>query len=98
MSSDPSKTNAQLNSTVGTLKETAGNIIGSKDLSETGKSQHEEGEAERKKAEGKAYGEGLAEGIKGKVQNVGGAITGDKEEQAKGSLKEEEAKAKRDFA
>ena len=97
-SSDPSKTNAQWNSTVGNIKESTGNIFGSKDLSDTGKKQHEEGEVERREAEAKQYGEGLVDSAKGKVQNVGGAISGDKNEQAKGNVREESGKAKREFA
>ncbi|TIB66868.1 hypothetical protein E3P77_01987 [Wallemia ichthyophaga] len=89
MSSDPSKTNAQWNSTVGTAKESLGNAVGSEDYSKAGKEQHAKGEAERKEAEAKQYGEGM---------NVGGAVTGDKEKQAEGAAREEKGETKRDFA
>lgn len=68
MSTDPSKTNASWNSTVGTAKESVGNVIGSEDLSKTGKEQHAQGEVERKEAEAKQYGEGLVDSATGKVK------------------------------
>ncbi|TIB42155.1 hypothetical protein E3P86_00488 [Wallemia ichthyophaga] len=98
MSSDPSKTNAQWNSTVGTAKESLGNAVGSEDYSKAGKEQHAKGEAERKEAEAKQYGEGMVDSAAGKIKNVGGAVTGDKQKQAEGAAREEKGDTKRDFA
>ncbi|TIB80045.1 hypothetical protein E3Q22_02170 [Wallemia mellicola] len=98
MSTDPSKTNAQYNSTVGSGKEFIGNTIGSQDLSKSGKEQHAQGEAERKEAEAKQYGEGLVDSATGKAKNIGGAITGDKDQQARGAAREQKGETKRDFA
>ncbi|TIA90954.1 hypothetical protein E3P99_01317 [Wallemia hederae] len=98
MSSDPSKTNAQYNSTVGNVKQAAGDLVGAEGLAKSGKDQHNQGEVERKEAEAKQYGEGAVDSVAGKAKNIGGAITGDKSKQAEGAAREEKGDTKREFA
>ena len=96
--SEPSKTNAQYNSTVGSIKETLGGAVGAEGLHRSGKEQHASGEAEHKAATAKQYGEGAVDSVAGKAKNIGGAITGDKSTQAEGAAREEKGDAQRKFA
>ncbi|TIB80024.1 putative quinone oxidoreductase [Wallemia mellicola] len=98
VSGEPSKFNANYDSITGNLKESAGNILGYESLKESGAKQHASGEAEKQAATAKQYTEGATEGVQAKAQNVFGAVTGDKEQQAKGAAKEDKAEAKRNFA
>ncbi|EIM19815.1 hypothetical protein WALSEDRAFT_48524 [Wallemia mellicola CBS 633.66] len=92
MSGEPSKFNANYDSITGNLKESAGNILGYESLKESGAKQHASGEAEKQAATAKQYTEGATEGVQAKAQNVFGAVTGDKEQQAKGAAKETKLK------
>ncbi|TIA73981.1 hypothetical protein E3P92_01457 [Wallemia ichthyophaga] len=98
MSSEPSKMNANYDSTMGSVKEQAGNLLGNESLKHSGTQQHASGEAEKKAATAKQYGEGAVDNVAGKVQNIGGAVTGDKGQQAEGAARENKGDTKREFA
>ncbi|KAJ3875696.1 mismatched base pair and cruciform DNA recognition protein [Lentinula edodes] len=86
-SSEPSKTNAQLNSTIGTAKEVFGNTIGGDSWIQAGKEQHARGEAEYNAAQAKEYADGTIDRAGGKKDAVVGALTGDRQQQLAGNAR-----------
>ncbi|KAJ3858928.1 hypothetical protein EV359DRAFT_68602 [Lentinula novae-zelandiae] len=86
-SSEPSKANAQYNSTMGTAKEVFGNTIGGDSWTQAGKEQHAQGEAEYKAAQAKEYANGTIDRAGGKIDSVVGALTGDKQQQLAGTAR-----------
>ena len=69
---------------MGTAKEVFGNTTGLQSWSDTGRKQHNEGEAEITAAKAQGYVEGTADRLGGKKDAVVGAVTGDKAQQASG--------------
>lgn len=80
----PSKSSGQYNSTVGTLKEAAGNATGAQGLQQSGQQQHTEGEGEVGAAKAQGYVQGAMDRVGGYVDSVVGAVTGDKTQQTSG--------------
>ncbi|KZV98344.1 hypothetical protein EXIGLDRAFT_607087 [Exidia glandulosa HHB12029] len=92
MSSEPTKTNGQIKSVQGTATQLVGNVLGSEEWQASGQRTHAEGEAETKAAETKGYAEGTFDRVKGRFDNVVGAVTGDKTQQTKAAAREEKGK------
>ncbi|GJN92907.1 hypothetical protein Rhopal_005948-T1 [Rhodotorula paludigena] len=92
-SNEPSKANANYNSTVGSIKATVGDVTGITSLSQSGNEQRAAGDAEYKLAQAEGYGQGTADRIGGKIDRVVGAATGDKAKEAQGLAQEEKGKA-----
>ncbi|KAK4699875.1 hypothetical protein P7C70_g6380, partial [Phenoliferia sp. Uapishka_3] len=86
---EPSKVNANINSAIGSVKETVGNVAGSTDLEASGASQKREADAEYKAAQAEGYVEGAKDRIGGKVDNVVGAVTGDSQKELSGKARHE---------
>ncbi|KLO19999.1 hypothetical protein SCHPADRAFT_898064 [Schizopora paradoxa] len=85
-SNQPSQTNGQWNSVMGTAKEAFGNTTGLNSWTDAGKQQHADGEAEITAAKAQGYVEGTADRLEGKKDAVVGAISGDKSQQASGNV------------
>ncbi|GAA5999208.1 CsbD family protein [Rhodotorula paludigena] len=92
-SNEPSKANANYDSTVGSIKATVGDVTGITSLSQSGNEQRAAGDAEYKLAQAEGYGQGTADRIGGKIDRVVGAATGDKAKEAQGLAQEEKGKA-----
>ncbi|WRT65987.1 uncharacterized protein IL334_002938 [Kwoniella shivajii] len=103
-SAEPSKTNGQINSLVGTAKVLVGNTIetayqavgGSTEPSSwttAGQKQHDQGEAEITAAKAQGYVEGAGDRLEGKKDSIVGAITGDKTQQTSGNLQHDKGQA-----
>ncbi|RXW17519.1 hypothetical protein EST38_g8330 [Candolleomyces aberdarensis] len=96
MSTDPSKTSGQFHSTKGTVKESLGNAVGSTNLQQKGKTEHAAGETEYNAARAKGYAEGTGDRVTGKKDQVVGAVTGDRSQEASGNLRQDKGEAKQE--
>ena len=66
------------------MKERLGNITGSTRLQQSGQQEHIAGQAEVHAAKGQGYAQGTAERVEGKKDQVVGAVTGDRSQEARG--------------
>ncbi|WWD18214.1 hypothetical protein CI109_102664 [Kwoniella shandongensis] len=105
---EPSKTNGQINSLLGSAKVLVGQTIeqgyaavgGSTEPSTwttEGQKQHDAGEAEITAAKAQGYVEGVGDRIEGKKDSIVGAITGDKTQQASGNMQHDKGEAQMDI-
>ncbi|KAI5481115.1 hypothetical protein MNV49_005550 [Pseudohyphozyma bogoriensis] len=86
---NPSKLNAQVNTTVGGVRETVGEQMGWQDTQKAGMEQKAMGDAEYKDAQARGYVQGTKDRVEGKIDNVIGAVTGDSEQQLSGKARTE---------
>ncbi|KAH8922337.1 hypothetical protein BT69DRAFT_1243255 [Atractiella rhizophila] len=96
-SNEPSKVNANYNSTVGSIKETVGNLTGLGGLESSGASQRRDGDAEYKAAQAQGYAEGTKDRVGGKVDNVVGAVTGDKSQEMSGQARHDKGETQQEI-
>lgn len=81
------------NETVGAIKETYGQAVGSSSIEQAGRDQAAQGEVENTAVQAKAYADATAERVGGKLERLGGALSGDVEQQKAGEVKEAAGKA-----
>ncbi|KAH9814380.1 putative Hmp1-mismatch base pair and cruciform DNA recognition protein [Melampsora americana] len=86
-SNEPSKLSGNYNSIVGGLKEQVGSALGNQNLQTSGSEQKATGDAEYKAAQAEGYVEGTKDRVGGKVDNILGAVTGDKSKQLDGQAR-----------
>ncbi|MBW0514446.1 hypothetical protein O181_060599 [Austropuccinia psidii MF-1] len=96
-SNEPSKLNANYNSLVGGIKEQVGAATGLNDLQSSGVQQKSQGDAEYKAAQAQGYAEGAVDRVSGKIDNVVGAVTGDKTKQLSGQARNEHGAAQQEL-
>ncbi|GAA5874404.1 hypothetical protein JCM8547_005389 [Rhodosporidiobolus lusitaniae] len=94
---EPSKVLGNVNSVVGSAKAAVGDATGIASLSQSGNEQRAMGQAEYKAAQVQGYAEGTADRLGGKFDRVVGAVTGDKEQEAKGLAQEQKGKAQQEI-
>ncbi|KAK1223857.1 hypothetical protein PQX77_013253 [Marasmius sp. AFHP31] len=94
--SEPNKTTGQYHSVKGNVVETIGNLTGAQSWQQSGKEEHAKGEAEYDAARAKGYAEGTKDRVGGYKDSVVGAVTGDKSQQAKGNMREEQGEAQQE--
>ncbi|THV05370.1 mismatched base pair and cruciform DNA recognition protein [Dendrothele bispora CBS 962.96] len=87
----------QFHSVKGNIVEGLGNLTGVKSWQQSGKEEHAAGEAELNAAKAKGYAEGTKDRAGGYMQNVAGAVTGDKEQQARGNVRNEHGQAQQEI-
>ncbi|PMD23695.1 hypothetical protein NA56DRAFT_568171 [Hyaloscypha hepaticicola] len=80
---DPNRSDGSWNQTIGSAKETVGNLVGSEDLKRSGAQQNAEGKAQEAQGQLNDFGSGLANRATGAVQGAVAGITGDREAQLK---------------
>lgn len=71
------------NQTVGAAKESIGNLIGNENLRQTGIQQNADGKGQEAKGQLADLGRGIQDRAQGALGNIGAAVTGDREGQAK---------------
>lgn len=76
---DPDRSAGKWNQTVGSAKETAGNLIGSENLKAQGRQQNQEGQEQEAKGQLSDFGSGVGDRVTG---TVGGAVAGFKGDRA----------------
>lgn len=78
------------------MKESLGNTFNNHSLQQKGAAEHAAGEAEKSTARAQGYGEGAGDRVTGKKEQVVGAVTGDRSQEASGNLRQEKGNAKQD--
>lgn len=80
---DPKRTQGTWDQTVGSAKESLGNLIGNENLRRDGQEQNASGKAQEAKGQLQDWGEGAADRAKGALGSVGAAVKGDRTEEEK---------------
>ncbi|KDN35160.1 hypothetical protein RSAG8_11805, partial [Rhizoctonia solani AG-8 WAC10335] len=89
----PNKLNGQVHSIKGTLVEVIGNLFGWTSWIESGRKEHEAGEAEITAAQAQAFAEGTIDRVAGRKNAIVGAIVGDEAQQNAGNVQHDKGKA-----
>ncbi|EHK98178.1 hypothetical protein GLAREA_03423 [Glarea lozoyensis ATCC 20868] len=89
---DPNRQEGAWNQTMGSAKETVGNLVGSEDLKRTGAQQNAEGKGQEAQGQISDYGSGIANRVGGAVGGAVAGITGDREAQLKAQDKHDVGK------
>lgn len=82
------------NQTVGAAKESVGNFIGNENLRKAGIQQNADGKEQEAKGQLSDLTQGVSDRAQGALGNIGAAITGDRESQAKYQDLHDEGKAR----
>merc|ERR1712000_784378 len=75
------RTQGQWDQTVGSAKETVGNLVGSADLKQQGREQNLQGQSQEAKCQLSDLGKGVSDRVQGAVGGAAAALTGDRAEQ-----------------
>jgi len=77
------RTSGSWNQTVGSAKESIGNLVGSQNLRQQGIQQNQDGKAQEAKGQLSDFGSGIQDRAQGALGNIGSAVLGDHEQQIK---------------
>ncbi|KAI9293645.1 DNA binding protein [Neoconidiobolus thromboides FSU 785] len=97
MSEGPSKINANVNYTIGAIKENVGSVLGNHSLEAKGAAQRTEGDAEYKAAQAKGYAEGAKDSFKGNIKDTVGSAIGNEQMQVEGKASKLRGDAKKEI-
>ncbi|MCJ1243234.1 hypothetical protein MMC30_000431 [Trapelia coarctata] len=90
---NPNRSEGSWNQTVGSAKETVGNVFGAEGLKREGREQNARGQGQEAQGMLSDLGEGVSGRVKGTVGSAVAGLTGDREEQAKYNMQRDNAKA-----
>ncbi|KAI9853250.1 MAG: hypothetical protein M1824_001473 [Vezdaea acicularis] len=79
---DPNRSEGSWDQTIGSGKETIGNLIGNENLKQQGREQNLQGQGKEAKGQLNDLGGGVADRVSGTLGSIGSSITGDRESQA----------------
>jgi uncharacterized protein YjbJ (UPF0337 family) len=88
------RTSGSWNQTLGSAKESIGNLIGSENLRQQGINQNQQGKEQEAKGQLADLGAGIQNRAQGALGNVGAAVLGDRDQQAKYQDMHDEGKAR----
>ncbi|KAG7009781.1 hypothetical protein G7Y79_00001g000530 [Physcia stellaris] len=80
---DPNRSEGSWNQTVGSGKETVGNLLGAEGLKKEGQQQNAEGKGQEAQGQLSDFGKGVGDRVQGTVGGMVSGITGDRENQEK---------------
>ncbi|KAJ5651884.1 hypothetical protein N7507_009310 [Penicillium longicatenatum] len=80
---DPNRSTGSWDQTVGSAKESLGNMIGNESLRKAGVEQNAAGKEQEAKGQLKDWGEGMQNRAQGALGGVAAAVTGDRDEEKK---------------
>ncbi|CAG8973713.1 hypothetical protein HYALB_00006984 [Hymenoscyphus albidus] len=89
---DPNRQEGAWNQTIGSAKETMGNLVGSENLKREGAQQNAEGKGQEAEGQLKDYGSGIANRVSGAVGGAVASLTGDREAQLEAQEKHDVGK------
>ena len=95
--SEPSKTNANINSVTSTAQEIAGQAIGNKNMQQAGSQGRKEADAEYKAAQAQGYVDGSIDRVAGAKDRIVGAVTGDDSQELAGRARNEKGQAQQEL-
>lgn len=90
---DQRRTQGQYDQTVGSAKETLGNLVGAEGLKRDGAEQNAMGKGTEAEGQLADFGSGVADRVKGAVGGATAGLTGDREKQQQYQLQHDDGKA-----
>merc|ERR1712072_1397634 len=94
MGTIPNHQQGQWDQTVGSAKETVGNLVGSADLKQQGREQNLQGQSQEAKGQLSDLGKGVSDRVQGAVGGAAAALTGDRAEQQRHADVHDEGKTR----
>ncbi|KAJ5930067.1 hypothetical protein N7466_005560 [Penicillium verhagenii] len=91
---DPNRSNGSWDQTVGSAKESLGNLIGNEGLRKAGVEQNAAGKEQEARGQLKDWGQGIQNRAQGTLGGVAAAVTGDREEEKKYQEMHDEGKVR----
>lgn len=91
---DPNRPSGSWDQTVGSAKESLGNMVGNENLRRTGAEQNAAGKEQEAKGQLKDFGAGVQNRAQGTLGTIGAAVTGDREQEEKFRDMHDEGKAR----
>lgn len=88
------RTQGQWDQTVGSAKETVGNLLGNENLKQQGREQNLQGQGQEAKGQLSDYGKGISDRVQGAAGGAAAALTGDRAEQARYADMHDEGKTR----
>ena len=90
---DPRRQEGSYNQTMGSAKETIGNLVGAEGLKKEGQQQNAEGKGLEAEGQLADFGSGIKDRAQGTFGGIAAGITGDREKQEKYQLQHDDGKA-----
>ncbi|KAL8740288.1 MAG: hypothetical protein Q9184_008512 [Pyrenodesmia sp. 2 TL-2023] len=91
---DPNRTEGAYNQTLGSAKETLGNLTGSTSLQKSGAEQNAAGKGQEAQGQLSDLGTGIQERVKGAAGGMVAGVTGDREKEEEMRMRHDDAKTK----
>lgn len=90
----PDRSRGAWDQTVGSGKETVGNLVGSESLKREGREQNLQGQGQEAKGQLADFGQGIGDRVAGTVGGGAAALVGDREEQRRWQERHDEGKTR----